>query len=100
MPGGSIDRIAQFASTLSKRNVTCGAVRMLFFMINKQKKTTKESPSCKQTQSIYSPSHASPSKVSPIQNAMYGRRTMAEAKRRAEKKAYRNVVHMYYGHRA
>jgi hypothetical protein len=36
MSGDSIDRIAQFASTLSKRNVTCGAMRMLFFMMNKK----------------------------------------------------------------
>jgi hypothetical protein len=69
---------------------------------DEQKKTMKgkESTSHQQTQSIYTPSHASPSKVSPIQNAMCGRRTMAEAKRRAGKKEYRNVVRMYHGHRA
>ena len=40
---------------------------------------------------------------SSTQNAMYGRRAMVEAKRRHEEKtrvekAYRNVMHMYYGH--
>jgi len=52
MPGDSIDRIAQFASTLSKRNVTCGAVRMLFFMIKKETQTTKRI-SLTQTNSIH-----------------------------------------------